>query len=69
MGRPVSLFFRCIFSYNSDDYQNRLTEVVESIEETGTYEMTEKELIFATKTAWRNAPRCIGRIQWNNLQV
>ncbi|XP_068736413.1 nitric oxide synthase 1-like isoform X2 [Montipora capricornis] len=54
---------------NSDNYQNRMAEVMKSVEETGTYQMTEKELIFAAKTAWRNAPRCIGRIQWNNLQV
>ena len=63
------MFSQFFSSSNSDDYQNRLVEVIKSIEETGSYEMTEKELIFATKTAWRNAPRCIGRIQWNNLQV
>ena len=63
------LFSLCICSSSSDEHQRRLAEVIKSIEETGTYEMTEKELIFASKTAWRNAPRCIGRIQWNNLQV
>ena len=31
--------------------------------------MTEKELLFAAKTAWRNTPRCIGRFQWNSLEV
>ena len=40
-----------------------------SIEETGTYHMTTEELTFGAKTGWRNAPRCIGRIQWSNLQV
>lgn len=43
--------------------------VTKDIETTGTYQLTGDELIFATKLAWRNAPRCIGRIQWANLQV
>lgn len=43
--------------------------VTKEIETTGTYQLTLDELIFATKLAWRNAPRCIGRIQWANLQV
>lgn len=43
--------------------------MTKEIETTGTYRLTGDELIFATKQAWRNAPRCIGRIQWSNLQV
>ena len=43
--------------------------VTKEIETTGTYQLTGDELIFAAKQAWRNAPRCIGRIQWSNLQV
>ena len=39
------------------------------IEGNGSYSLLEKELVFAAKTAWRNASRCIGRIQWNNLKV
>lgn len=50
-------------------YHKRLEEVVASIEKTGTYELTSSELTYGAKTAWRNAPRCIGRIQWNKLQV
>ena len=34
-----------------------------------TYELTENELVFGAKTAWRNASRCIGRIQWSKLKV
>ena len=52
-----------------DAHAERLEEVRKSIEETGTYKLTEPELIFGAKLAWRNAPRCIGRIQWNKLQV
>ena len=58
-----------IYSRDSDEHKKRLAEVFNTVDETGTYDLTEKELIFAAKTAWRNAPRCIGRIQWNNLQV
>jgi nitric oxide synthase oxygenase domain/subunit len=31
--------------------------------------MDAKELVFGVKLAWRNAPRCVGRIQWNKIQV
>ncbi|XP_039576696.1 nitric oxide synthase, inducible [Passer montanus] len=47
----------------------RLEAVTKEIETTGTYQLTKEELTFAAKQAWRNAPRCIGRIQWSNLQV
>nr|CAB3264406.1 nitric oxide synthase, brain-like [Phallusia mammillata] len=53
----------------SPAHKGRLNEVLTSIDKTGTYELTTNELIFGAKTAWRNAPRCVGRIQWNKLQV
>jgi len=53
----------------SEAHQNRLKEVMKSIDLTGTYELTYNELNFGAKMAWRNAPRCIGRQQWNKLQV
>ncbi|KAL9981801.1 hypothetical protein ACROYT_G010554 [Oculina patagonica] len=65
----VQQYYSAINLCDSDEHKNRLAEVFKTIEETGNYDLTEKELIFAAKTAWRNAPRCIGRIQWNNLQV
>ena len=39
------------------------------IEEKGYYELTNKELEHGAKLAWRNAPRCPGRIQWKNLTL
>ncbi|NXA04756.1 NOS2 protein, partial [Sapayoa aenigma] len=48
---------------------SRQKTVSREIEATGTYHLTKDELTFAAKQAWRNAPRCIGRIQWSNLQV
>uniref|UniRef100_A0A8V5HJ32 Nitric oxide synthase n=1 Tax=Melopsittacus undulatus TaxID=13146 RepID=A0A8V5HJ32_MELUD len=52
-----------------DEHLARLETVTKEIETIGTYHLTKEELIFAAKQAWRNAPRCIGRIQWSNLQV
>uniref|UniRef100_H2ZG23 Nitric oxide synthase 3 n=1 Tax=Ciona savignyi TaxID=51511 RepID=H2ZG23_CIOSA len=54
---------------DSEAHSSRLAEVLASISSTGTYELTKNELIFGAKTAWRNAPRCVGRIQWNKLHV
>lgn len=61
------LYFLC--RAETEEHTTRLEAVAQEIERTGTYQLTKEELIFATKQAWRNAPRCIGRIQWSNLQV
>lgn len=53
----------------TEEHLARVEAVTMEIEKTGTYQLTGAELVFATKQAWRNAPRCIGRIQWSNLQV
>ncbi|CAB1349121.1 unnamed protein product [Coregonus sp. 'balchen'] len=47
----------------------RLEEIAMEIGSTGTYQLTMEELVFGARQAWRNAPRCIGRIQWSNLQL
>ncbi|XP_007935745.1 nitric oxide synthase, inducible [Orycteropus afer afer] len=52
-----------------EEHLARVEAVTKEIETTGTYQLTGDELIFASKQAWRNAPRCIGRIQWSNLKV
>ena len=69
MIRPESHFVFNQFSQDSQAHQQRLVEVMKEIERNGTYDLTEKELIFGARMAWRNASRCIGRIQWNKLQV
>lgn len=43
--------------------------MTKEIEATGTYQLKDTELIYGAKHAWRNAPRCVGRIQWSKLQV
>lgn len=58
-----------LFSSKIEEHLSRVEEVAREIDATGSYQLTTKELEFGAKQAWRNAPRCIGRIQWANLQV
>ncbi|KAK3576127.1 hypothetical protein CHS0354_043096 [Potamilus streckersoni] len=62
-------YYASIKRQNTTAYQKRWKDVITAIENTGTYELTTNELTYGAKTAWRNAPRCIGRIQWSKLQV
>uniref|UniRef100_A0A3B5AHB3 nitric-oxide synthase (NADPH) n=1 Tax=Stegastes partitus TaxID=144197 RepID=A0A3B5AHB3_9TELE len=48
---------------------DRREEVTKEIEASGTYQLKDTELIYGAKHAWRNAARCVGRIQWSKLQV
>lgn len=57
------------FRHKSPAHETRLQQVQKDIEATGTYHLTETELIYGAKLAWRNSARCIGRIQWSKLQV
>ncbi|KAL3869055.1 hypothetical protein ACJMK2_041782 [Sinanodonta woodiana] len=65
----IDQYYSSLKRQNKTAHQKRLLDVITAIENTGTYELTIDELIFGAKTAWRNAPRCIGRIQWSKLQV
>ncbi|XP_076109022.1 nitric oxide synthase 1-like [Mytilus galloprovincialis] len=65
----IQQYYMAIKSNDTIEHRERWSEVKSSIDNTGTYDLTLKELIFGSKQAWRNAPRCIGRIQWSNLQI
>ncbi|XP_071093891.1 nitric oxide synthase-like isoform X1 [Haliotis cracherodii] len=65
----IDQYYTSIKRSNTASHQKRWAEVVASVEKSGTYDLTFAELTFGAKTAWRNAPRCIGRIQWSKLQV
>ncbi|KAK9877349.1 hypothetical protein WA026_017746 [Henosepilachna vigintioctopunctata] len=54
---------------NSPAHQTRWEQVQKEVKSTGGYQLSETELIYGAKLAWRNAARCIGRIQWSKLQV
>ncbi|XP_063410256.1 nitric oxide synthase, inducible-like [Mytilus trossulus] len=62
-------YYTSLKSHDSPDHRKRWDNVVSSVNRTGTYELSVDELEFGSKQAWRNAPRCIGRIQWANLQI
>ncbi|XP_022255675.1 nitric oxide synthase, salivary gland-like, partial [Limulus polyphemus] len=61
-------YYRSIKRFKSRAHEERWNEVIAETEGRGTYELRETELIYGAKLAWRNAPRCIGRIQWSKLQ-
>ncbi|WP_299132562.1 nitric oxide synthase oxygenase [uncultured Amaricoccus sp.] len=49
--------------------EKRWSEISHEIRATGTYTQTYEEIEYGAKLAWRNAPKCIGRISWKNLIV
>lgn len=51
------------------EMMNRLEQVREEINKTGTYIHTYEELEHGAKMAWRNSNRCIGRLLWESLTV
>ncbi|KAL4714040.1 hypothetical protein ACJJTC_008394 [Scirpophaga incertulas] len=62
-------YFASIHRENSGAHTARLEEVNIELKEKGTYQLKTSELVFGAKLAWRNASRCIGRIQWKKLQI
>ena len=58
-----------LYSENSPEHNDRVATVMAEIDSKGTYDLTFKELSFGCRTAWRNAPRCMNRIQWRKLVV
>uniref|UniRef100_A0A8C7TJA0 Nitric oxide synthase, inducible n=1 Tax=Oncorhynchus mykiss TaxID=8022 RepID=A0A8C7TJA0_ONCMY len=65
----INQYYKSFKIPKSEHHLARLEEVAMEIGSTGTYSLTMDELVFGARQAWRNAPRCIGRIQWSNLQV
>ncbi|XP_055461929.1 nitric oxide synthase, brain [Psammomys obesus] len=62
-------YYSSIKRFGSKAHMDRLEEVNKEIESTSTYQLKDTELIYGAKHAWRNASRCVGRIQWSKLQV
>lgn len=58
-----------IFRSDSPSHNARWDQVQKEVASSGSYQLTETELIYGAKLAWRNSVRCIGRIQWSKLQV
>ncbi|XP_019875678.1 nitric oxide synthase, salivary gland isoform X1 [Aethina tumida] len=62
-------YFTSIRRSQSPAHIARWEQVQKEVNTTGAYQLTETELIYGAKLAWRNSVRCIGRIQWSKLQV
>lgn len=65
----INNFYASIKRLDSPAHKTRLQEIEQQLRSTDTYYLKETELIYGAKLAWRNASRCIGRIQWSKLQV
>ncbi|XP_053569238.1 nitric oxide synthase, endothelial isoform X2 [Bombina bombina] len=65
----INQYYSSIKRSQSKAHTERLKEVEQEVMTTGTYQLKENELSFGAKQAWRNASRCVGRIQWSKLQV
>uniref|UniRef100_A0A2P2IBF2 Nitric oxide synthase n=3 Tax=Hirondellea gigas TaxID=1518452 RepID=A0A2P2IBF2_9CRUS len=66
----IDEYYQSIKRFKSEQHLARWVEVEAHIEKNGnTYDLTQTELVYGAKLAWRNASRCIGRIQWSKLQV
>ncbi|KAM4705244.1 nitric oxide synthase 3 [Rhinophrynus dorsalis] len=65
----INQYYNSIKRSQSKAHLERLKEVEQEIVSSGTYQLKENELIFGAKQGWRNAARCVGRIQWSKLQV
>ncbi|XP_069669172.1 nitric oxide synthase, salivary gland isoform X2 [Periplaneta americana] len=62
-------YFTSIRRLNSPAHAARWEQVQKEVHLNGYYQLTETELVYGAKLAWRNSVRCIGRIQWSKLQV
>ncbi|MDT8860918.1 nitric oxide synthase oxygenase [Alkalihalobacillus sp. MEB130] len=51
------------------DFQQRMSNIRDEIEKTGTYTHTYEELAHGARMAWRNSNRCIGRLFWESMHV
>ncbi|MGB1156443.1 MAG: nitric oxide synthase oxygenase [Alphaproteobacteria bacterium] len=52
-----------------EDPRARIEQAWDEMAETGRWTKTAAELGYAAQLAWRNAPRCIGRLYWRGLHL
>lgn len=62
-------YYGSIGSLQSMNHFDRVRQVEADVTATGTYKLTPEEMLYGAKMAWRNAARCIGRIQWTKLTL
>nr|QNG40941.1 nitric oxide synthase [Placozoa sp. H4] len=62
-------YYASLRKENTEAHLKRETDVIDQIQTKRIYDLTEQELTYGARLAWRNASRCIGRIQWANLHL
>ncbi|MEH2295822.1 nitric oxide synthase oxygenase [Nostoc sp.] len=55
--------------WEPENKTRRWVEIQQQVKATGIYTHTYEELAYGAQLAWRNASKCIARIQWNNMVV
>jgi nitric-oxide synthase, bacterial len=66
----ASQFLRQYYEENElEGLDQRINQIIGEIDRKGTYDLTEGELSYGAKLAWRNSNRCIGRLFWKSLKV
>lgn len=50
-------------------FTERWMQIESQIENEGTYTLTDEELDYGSKVAWRNSNKCIGRLFWQTMHV
>ncbi|MEH2257620.1 nitric oxide synthase oxygenase [Nostoc sp.] len=55
--------------WEPEDKSRRWLEIQQEVKATGIYTHSYEELAYGAQLAWRNASKCIARIQWNNMVV
>ncbi|MEH2118874.1 nitric oxide synthase oxygenase [Nostoc sp.] len=56
-------------AWEPEDRARRWAEIQEEVHATGTYTHTYEEVAYGAQVSWRNASKCVGRIQWNNMVI
>ncbi|MDB9527480.1 nitric oxide synthase oxygenase [Oscillatoria sp. CS-180] len=56
-------------AWEESDREQRWQDIQAEVQATGTYTHTYEELAYGAQVSWRNASKCVGRIQWQNLVV
>merc|ERR550519_1732522 len=65
------MFLQEYFENNASriDQKTRLHQIGNDVAFKGTYDLTKEELEWGVRMAWRNAPRCPGRMIWKLLHL
>lgn len=56
-------------AWELEDRARRWAEIQQEVHATGTYTHTYEEVAYGAQVSWRNASKCVGRIQWNNMVI